>query len=266
MAPLGLNPLRFFNMGAIEENFITGWIKVYRSLSKEAFYTKSEHVHLFVHLLIKATHTPKEYLWNGRKLVLFPGQYITGRKRLSEETGIHESKIERILNYFEKIEQLIEQQKTASSRLITILSFDRYQNSEQQNEQPVNNERTTTEQPVNNERTLNKNIRIKEHKNIRTKEELVFPFESIGFKTAWGVLINEKKWRRKSFSALQAALKKLSQFPEADAIQMIENTIAGEWQGIFELKKSNNAKQSVDGNKLFKDALSFGKTDDSNNF
>ena len=74
------------------------------------------------------------------------------------------------------------------------------------------------------------------------KEDLVFPFSSNSFIQIWEVLLKEKKWKRKSFSALQASLDLLSKNSETDAIQMMKNTIAGEWQGIFELKTKQNGK------------------------
>lgn len=33
-----------------------GWIKLYRNLKNKGFYKKSEHVHLWIHLLMKANH------------------------------------------------------------------------------------------------------------------------------------------------------------------------------------------------------------------
>jgi hypothetical protein len=69
---------------------------------------------------------------------------------------------------------------------------------------------------------------------------LIFPFSSNEFLGVWNVLKNQPKWKRKSFEALQASLKKLSQYPEKEAIQMIEDSIAGGWQGLFEIKKNNN--------------------------
>jgi hypothetical protein len=71
-------------------------------------------------------------------------------------------------------------------------------------------------------------------------ENLVFPFDSKDFMSVWDVLTKEKKWRKKSVSALQASLEQLSKYPEQTAIQMMKNTIAGEWQGLFELKQQQN--------------------------
>lgn len=133
-----------------------GWIKLYRKLSEKGFYKKdSEKVHLWIHLLIKSTHFGKEEMLAGKKYYCNPGQFTTGRKQLSEETGISESKIERILTYFEKLEQQIEQQKTNTNRLITIINWKDYQPCEQQIEQQLNNERTTTEQQLDTLRECN---------------------------------------------------------------------------------------------------------------
>jgi hypothetical protein len=75
-------------------------------------------------------------------------------------------------------------------------------------------------------------------------ENLVFPFDSKDFMSVWDVLTKEKKWRKKSVSALQASLEQLSKHTEETAIQMMKNTIAGEWQGLFELKQQNNGNRN----------------------
>lgn len=126
-----------------------GWIKVYRKLSEKAFYKKdSEKVHLWIHLLIKATHDGREEMLGGKPIFCKAGQFTTGRNQLVKETGINRSKVERILDYFENIEHQIEQQKTNTNRLISINNWNEYQNNEQQSEQQVSNDRATSEQQV----------------------------------------------------------------------------------------------------------------------
>ena len=155
----------------IQENYITGWISIYRSLILKGWYKKSDYLHLWIHILIKATHKGIEFMFNGKNLKLNPGQFVTGRKVLSMETGINENKIERILTFFEKNEQQIEQQKTNRNRLITILNWNQYQQSEQQIEQPVNNKRTTSEQQVN---TYNNDNNYNNEKNDNNKYSFNF--------------------------------------------------------------------------------------------
>lgn len=169
-----------------------GYVKVYRSLTEKGYYKDSSYVHLWVHLLMKATYQDKEYLFNNKIEYLKPGQCITGRFSLSRETGIQASKIERILKCFES-EHQIEQQTTNKFRIITILNWSEYQQNEQQSEQQVNNQRTTSEQPVN---TNNKEKKDKkENKEIYTSEFLQFYSaypKHIGKEPAW------KAWQKRN--------------------------------------------------------------------
>ncbi len=119
-----------------------GWIKLHRSLLDKGWIKKPEYVQLWVILLLLASHDDREYFWNGKMIILKSGQLITGRKFLSEKTGISQTTIERILKCFESGHQ-IGQQKTSTSRLISIYNWDKYQNSGQQNGQRTDNERTT---------------------------------------------------------------------------------------------------------------------------
>lgn len=129
-----------------------GWIKLHRKLLDKAFSSKPFYLALWVHLLLLANHSGKEFIWNGKTVRLKEGQFITGRKTLSENTGIPESTVERILSFFEK-ERQIEQQKTTKYRLITILKWDTHQ--------ILDNKRTTSGQQVD----TNKNVK-NEKKNI----------------------------------------------------------------------------------------------------
>lgn len=147
-----------------------GWIKIHRSITDKGWFYNSEAIHLWLYLLLKANHCNREVLWNGKIMILESGKLITGRKKISDETGIQESKVERLLKMFES-EQQIEQQKTNTSRLISIVNYSKFQTGEQQNEQQVNNKRTTNEQRVNTNKEL-KNKRNKElkNKNISSNE------------------------------------------------------------------------------------------------
>lgn len=172
-----------------QQNYITGYVKFFRSMMNKGWYKKSDYVHLWVHLLLKATHKDQEIMINGNRIILKPGQFLTGRKKLSEETGIHESSVERMLTYFEKIEQQIEQQKYNTTRLISICNWHLYQISEQQIEQPLNNHRTTTEQQLN---TYNNDNKEKNEKKRRksspiafvppTLEDVIIYFKKNGYK------------------------------------------------------------------------------------
>lgn len=142
-----------------------GYIKLYRKLLDNPIVCKdSDHLSIWIYLLLNATHKEKSVVFQGKKITLKPGQLITGRKSISSEFRVSESKVQRVLKCFET-EHQIEQQTGNKNRLITILSWDEYQSTEHQDEQQVNNKRTTTEQQVN----TNKNV--KNVKNERMKEK-----------------------------------------------------------------------------------------------
>jgi hypothetical protein len=145
-----------------------GYVRIYRSLTEKGYYRESEYVHLWVHLIMKATYQNKEYLFNNKIEHLSPGQFITGRNSLVKETGINRSKIERILKCFEN-EHQIEQQTNNKFRIITIRNWSEYQQSEQQNEQPVSNQRATSEQPVSTNNKENKENKDNKEKNTYRK-------------------------------------------------------------------------------------------------
>ena len=156
-----------------------GWIKLHRKMLDNPIVCKDgDYLAVWVYLLLNATHKNYPALFKGKKIELKAGQLLTGRKSISNTLSINETKIQRILKTFEN-EQQIEQQTSNQNRLITILKWEGYQNIEQQDKQPLNNERTTDEQQLNNGCTTDEhkqecknvnNERMKECKNIRNKK------------------------------------------------------------------------------------------------
>lgn len=116
----------------------TGWIKIHRKLLKKGFYRNSKYVHLWVHILLLASHDDQEFMWNGKIEKLKPGQFITGRLQLASDTGLKQSTVQDILSFFEK-EGQIQQQKNNKFRLITIVNW----KSHQEVRQPANNQPTS---------------------------------------------------------------------------------------------------------------------------
>jgi len=116
-----------------------GWIKLHRKLLDNPLHNKPNWAWLWIVLLLLANHDEDhKFLWNGRDIILKKGQFVTGRKKLNEITGIPESTIERALNYLENGQQ-IGQQKSNKYRLITILNWETYQNVDSK----TDNKRTT---------------------------------------------------------------------------------------------------------------------------
>ena len=142
-----------------------GWIKLHRKMLDNPVVCKdADYVAIWVHILLSATHEDYETWFNGKTVTLHAGQVVLGRQVLSQKYRVSESKVQRILSCLES-EQLIEQQTTRHGRLISVVKWERYQKTEQQNEQQLNNKRTTTEQQLNTKQ---------EQKNKRTKEKDIY--------------------------------------------------------------------------------------------
>ncbi len=145
-----------------------GWAKLHRQMKDNPRYKDSPWVHIWVHLLLTATHKPQRMIFDGRDIELQPGQLITSRKSIASDTGINESKVERVLKIL-KTEQQIEQVSSAISRLITILNWAEYQGGEQVSEPRVNTERTASEQQVNTNKNDKKDKNEEEGEGPRAK-------------------------------------------------------------------------------------------------
>jgi hypothetical protein len=166
-----------------------GWIRLHRKMLKKGWAKNPEYMHLWIHLLLFACYEDHEFLWENKIILIKRGQLITGRKSLSVNSGISESKVERILKCFES-EQQIEQQKTNKFRLITIINYDQYQQSEQQNEQQVNNKRTTSEQQMD---TYNELKNIKKEKNKEEYKEIQDTYVAVKNKPQHVLLVDNFK-------------------------------------------------------------------------
>jgi hypothetical protein len=228
-----------------------GWIKLHRRVTESGFWTDSYAVHLWVHLLINATYFPKKTLFNGKIVELKEGQLITGRKKLSYETGISEQIIRKWLELFE-INQQITIEKTNAGSCISIINFKNYQQDNQQTipkktkDQPTTNQQQTSDQPLLKE--------IEEGKEI---EEIK--------KDEWDEIIDEfyayrkqmkKPLKEISRSATKQSLKENSGENLDVARKMLQQTISWGYQGIFPLK--NNTQLTPTSKPVMKNGK-FGK-------
>ena len=137
-----------------------GWICLHRKILDNPIVSKDgDYLSIWIYLLLNATHKEIPALFKGKKIILKSGQLITGRKSMSKQLKISESKIYRVINEY-KSEHQIEQQTSNQNSLITIVNWNKYQDNEHQNEQQMNNKRTTSEQRVNTNNNVNNNNNI----------------------------------------------------------------------------------------------------------
>ncbi len=128
-----------------------GWIKLHRELLDWEWYTEPNMVHFMIHCLIKANHKPQ--VWKG--IPVKEGEFISGRKVLSAETGLSEQAIRTCISKLKKTGELTSK-TTNKYTLFSLNSWKTYQSEDAVNQ--LSNQQSTSNQPtINQQSTTNKN-------------------------------------------------------------------------------------------------------------
>jgi hypothetical protein len=122
-----------------------GWIKLHRALLTSPRAKDPEWLAVWIFCLLSACWKPTGALFNGKSVMLQPGQFISSRIEIADATGVKASKVYRVLESM-KTDHQIEQQAGAKHSLFTVLNWHSFQSNEQQNGQQLNTNRTTSEQ------------------------------------------------------------------------------------------------------------------------
>lgn len=106
-----------------------------------------------------------------------------------------------------------------------------------ENNRPLEKQPKTTETTENNHNDMICNDIISEKEKTpkgvsKKKAELSLPFSGKEFLDTWEMLCQQPRWKKKSSSALQLSLKKLSKYPEKFAVHLMETAIANNYQGV----------------------------------
>lgn len=119
-----------------------GWFAFHRKTLESVVWTDPALFRLWILCLDKASHKANDFLFDGSVIHLNQGEFVTGRKSLTDEYNqglkasnkISESKTWRLLNKL-KSNSVLNIKSTTKFSVISITNWNKYQNSEQQNEQ-----------------------------------------------------------------------------------------------------------------------------------
>lgn len=212
---------------------MNGWIKLHRKLMDNPIIMKdSDHLAVWTYLLLNATHAEYPAIFKGQKIILKPGQLITGRKSIAEKLSINDSKVRRILDRFEK-DQQIDRQRSNQNSLISLKNWELYQIFDQQNDQQMTNNRPTDGQPP----TTNKNI-----KNVKNEKNVTNTYSNIPeLNEAILEFVKFRKGVKKPMTdnAIKLLIGKLNKMTSvtSEQIEIINQSIVNGWTGVYELKQ-----------------------------
>jgi len=147
---------------------MNGYIKLFRRIKEWKWYKKIKTFKAFIHCLIEANYTDKEF----EKEIIPRGSFLTSRKKFAEECGLTEQETRSAWTNLKSTNE-ITIKSTSHGTLITVVNYENYQpllenltsesTSVLTNNQPANNQQITT--------TKN-NKEIKEYKEEIKKENI----------------------------------------------------------------------------------------------
>jgi len=188
-----------------------GWVKLHRKMTEWEWYKVPNMFHLFAHLVMTANH--EDGRWQGNDVKR--GQVITGRKSLSEATGISEQSVRTCLSKLELTKE-VSVFSTKKYSVITVCNYDIYQEEKKLVNQVLTNSQPTANQVL----TTNKNERMKEGKEKRIKDK---NFSAIEAKPdfiqekSWGDLVQHRRIKKaaeteRAYTTIVKEIQKAMQF------------------------------------------------------
>lgn len=107
-----------------------GWVKIYRELLEKPIWqlsTPGQKV-VLITILMLASHTDKQWEWQGKPFVIKPGQFITSLASLADKAGkgVTSEIVKKALKRFVKYGFIVDN-GTKTGRLITIVNWGKYQ-------------------------------------------------------------------------------------------------------------------------------------------
>ena len=203
---------------------MAGWIKLHRSLLDWEWYDDANTCRLFIHLLLRANHKPK----NWRGIAINTGQLLTGRKVLAEQTGLSEQQVRTSLNKLKSTNE-ITIKSTSHNSLITLVCWESYQQNNQEDNQAVTKQQPTDNQAV----TTNKNVKNDNNEKNDKKKPWVSP-AGLNLE-AWAEFEQHRKDIKKPLTdtARTKAANQIIHLDPAEQQSTVDKSISSRWAGLF---------------------------------
>lgn len=147
---------------------MNGYIKLFRKIKEWKWYKNIKTFKAFIHCLIEANYTDKEY----EKEIVPRGSFITGRKKFANECGLTEQETRSAWTNLKSTNE-ITIKTTNKGTLITVVNYEDYQPLVEMLTSETTNT-LTNEQPTDNQQitTTKNNKEIKEYKEEIKKENI----------------------------------------------------------------------------------------------
>lgn len=151
------------------------WFKVHRSIIESAVFEDAEVFKIWMYILCKASYYEHDTMFQKSVVHVNIGEFPTGRKKISRETGINESRVYRALKILEQLGN-INIKSNSKYSIISVVNWGKYQSETQNlNIKFTTNAQQTNSKSTTNEQQTNTTKERKEYKERKEVEEVVVP-------------------------------------------------------------------------------------------
>ncbi|HCP4254263.1 DNA replication protein [Escherichia coli] len=105
-----------------------GYALLHRKIMDVPFYKDAEAAHLWVHLILKAKHTPEYVMTDAGEILVGRGKLLGGRNSLAFETGLKPDRVQYLLRKFKKL-GMIDWVSHGKFSVFSVEKYDDYQSS-----------------------------------------------------------------------------------------------------------------------------------------
>jgi hypothetical protein len=196
----------------------SGWVKLHRKILDNPIFKNDKLFRVFMYLLLKASHTERDQLIGDSIVHLKVGQWATGRKAISRDTGLTEQNVRTAISKLEKL-GILTIKVTVKYSVFSIANWHNHQQDNQQvtNKQPTSNQQVTTNKNDKNDKNKNIHQQIADSWNEIFKDELS--------------MVSKVTQKRKS--AINGCIAEMK--GTGNDFEKIET-----WTGLFEYAKSSD--------------------------
>lgn len=120
-----------------------GYALLHRKIMDVPFYKDAEAAHLWVHLILKAKHTPEYVMTDAGEILVGRGKLLGGRNSLAFETGLKPDRVQYLLRKLKKL-GMIDWVSHGKFSVFSVEKYDDYQS----NFVPADYQQITTSKPA----------------------------------------------------------------------------------------------------------------------
>ena len=155
-----------------DENYITGWVSLYRSFIQWEWFNVPNIVTIFIYCLLRANFQDN----NWRGIEIKKGSFVTSIEKISKDTNISIQSVRTCLRRLEKTGE-INKQSNKQNTIITICKYELYQDNKYISNKQANKQLTNDQQTANKQLTTdNKDNNYNKENN---EEDVLFTIDKL---------------------------------------------------------------------------------------